>query len=265
MDTGITGKVAIVGGGSRGLGKAAAHALAAEGAHLMICARSEDALRKASSEISKAHGVRVEIYPGDLEQPVTIDGLIKETISRFNGLHILVSNIGGPPPGSALQLSESDWHTAINRSFLFFSRISSAVIPYMQQQEWGRIISILSSSIKDPIPNLALSTSARLGAAGYLKALSLEVAINNITVNGILPLDILTDRQYELAEAQLSKQGGTDTDEDILRLKAQTNPSGRLGLPNEVGALVAFLASEQAGFINGTNILIDGGATRSVL
>ena len=265
MDTGIAGKVAIVGGSSRGLGKAAANALAAEGVNLMMCARSEDDLVRAASEISNSHDVRVEIFPGDLEQPATINELVKETISRFDELHILVSNIGGPPPGSALDLSESDWHTAINRSFLFFSRISSTVVPHMQQQGWGRIISILSSSIKDPIPNLALSTSARLGAAGYLKALSLEIARNNITVNSILPLDILTDRQYELAEAQRTKQGGVKTVEDILRLKAQTNPSRRLGSPEEVGSLVAYLASESAGFINGTNILIDGGATKSVL
>jgi len=264
MDAGIAGKVAIVGGASKGLGKAAAHALAAEGVNLMLCSRTEDILAKTASEISKTHPVRVEIYPGDLGHPETVDGLVQETISQFKHVDILVSNIGGPPPGSALELSESDWNTAVNHTFLFFSRISRSVVPHMQAQGWGRIISILSSSIKDPIPDLVLSTSARLGAAGYLKALSLEVAKDNITVNNILPLDILTERQYDLAKALLAKRG-TGTIEDILGAKAHANPSRRFGRPEEAGALVAFLASEHAGFINGTNILIDGGASSSVL
>ena len=265
MDAGIMGKVAIVGGASKGLGKAAAQALAAEGVNLMLCSRTEDILARTASEISTAYPIRVEIYPGDLGHPETVDELVQETISQFKHVDILVSNIGGPPPGSALEVSESDWNTAVNRTFLFFSRISKAVVPHMQAQGWGRIISILSSSIKDPIPDLVLSTSARLGAAGYLKALSLEVAKDNITVNNILPLDILTERQYDLAESLLAKQGGTGTIQDIISAKAQANPSRRLGRPEEAGALIAFLASEHAGFINGTNILIDGGASTSVL
>ncbi|MSQ40528.1 MAG: SDR family oxidoreductase [Dehalococcoidia bacterium] len=263
MDLGIRGRVAIVGGASRGLGRASAEALAQEGVSLMLCARTPESLEQAAKEFHQATGVEVRTYAGDLSQPDVINGLVQATMDHYGRLDILVSNIGGPPPGSAESVEEEALDIAIQRTYLFFIRMARASLPPMKAQRWGRIISILSASIKEPAENLVLSTSARLGAAGFLKALALEVAPHNVTVNNVLPGAILTQRQHELAEAQRERTGlGV---EEILESRARAVPMKRIGTPEELGALVAFLASEQASYITGASVLVDGGSTRAIL
>jgi 3-oxoacyl-[acyl-carrier protein] reductase len=192
MDLNINGKVAIVGGSSKGLGRASAEALAQEGVSLMLSARNSDTLEQTARQVHKTYGGEVRTYPADLELPESINGLVAETIQHYGKVDILVSNIGGPPPGSADTLDESALQIGIQRTYLFFVRMARAVLPIMKAQNKGRIISILSFSIKEVIGNLVLSTSARMGAAGFLKALSRDVASEGITVNNVLPGTILT-------------------------------------------------------------------------
>ncbi len=263
MDLGIRGKVAIVGGASRGLGRASAEALAREGVSLMLCARTQTALDQTAKEVRQATGVEVRTYAGDLSQPDVIKGLVQATLEHYGRLDILVSNTGGPPPGSAESVDEEALGIAIQRTYLFFIRMARAALPPMKAQRWGRIISILSSSVKEPADNLVLSTSARLGAAGFLKALALEVAPYNVTMNNVLSGAILTQRQHELAEAQRERTG--QGVEEILERRARAVPMKRIGRPEELGALVAFLASEQASYITGASVPVDGGSTRSIL
>lgn len=263
MDLGIHGRVAIVGGASKGLGRACAEALANEGVNLMLCARDEQTLNKTARQIRRSADVEVHTYPGDLSHPQVIDGLVQATLAHFSRLDIMVSNIGGPPPASAEMVDEEAWATAIQQLYLFFIRMARAALPSMKAQRWGRIISILSIAIKEPPDNLVLSTSARLGAAGFLKNLSLEVAQYNVTINNVLPGAILTERHYELAQAHAQRTGLNLN--DVLESRAQTAPMKRIGQPQELGHLVAFLASELASYISGTSIPVDGGSLRSIL
>ena len=263
MDLGIAGKVAIVGGASKGLGRASAEALAQEGVNLMLCARNQEALDQTAREIHQATGVEVRTYPGDLAQLEVINGLVQATLDYYGKLDILVSNIGGPPPGGAEVVDEEAWAIAVQRTYLFFIRMARAALPPMKTQSWGRIISILSFSIREAVDNLVLSTSARMGAAGFLKTLSREVAQHNVTVNNVLPGTILTQRQYELAEAQAQRSGLSR--EEVMEGNAQAIPMKRMGQPEEIGSLVTFLASERARFITGTSIAVDGGASRTIL
>lgn len=263
MDLGIHGKVAIVGGSSKGLGRASAESLAKEGVSLMLCARNQTTLEQTAHEIHAAYGNEVRTYAADLELPNSITGLVAATIQHYGTVDILISNIGGPPPGSADDLDEVALQIGIDRTYLFFIRMARAVLPTMKAQKQGRIISILSFSIKEVIDNLVLSTSARMGAAGFLKGLSRDVAGTGITVNNVLPGTILTDRQLELASAQARRTG--QTAEEVMELNAKMIPMGHMGQPGDIGSLVAFLASDKAAYITGTNIAVDGGLSKAVL
>ena len=263
MDLGLKERVAIVGGSSRGMGKAAAMALAREGAFITICSRTETDLRKAEMEIARAATQQhVLAVTADLSRLDNIKRVVRDTYNRFERIDIVVNNVGGPPPGKPSELEDEPWYQALEQNFLSAVRMSREVIPYMKQQRWGRIINLLSNAVKQPTLDLVLSTSSRLATVGFAKMLSNELAPFNITVNNVLPGLVMTDRITSLYR-NMADQGGQNVD-DLIKEAAHKIPMRRLGRPEEMGDLIAFLASERASYVTGQNMSLDGGALATV-
>jgi len=263
MDLELKGKVAVVGGASKGLGRACAEALAQEGVKVALCSRSRPDLDKTAQEIRDATGAEMLVFAGDLDRPETIRDLIAATLDRFGHLDILVNNSGGPPLARAHNATEEQWATAVQRSLLFFARMSREAVPHLKRQGGGRIINILASTVYQPIPNLALSGATRMGVVAFAKSLADEVGRDGILVNNVCPGSILTDRMLSNVTAR-AKELGISVDEALAQRAAET-AVGRIGDPRELAYLVAFLASGKASYITGTTILVDGGLVRSVL
>lgn len=257
MDLGLKDKVALVTASSKGLGRACAEALAREGAKVAICARDEKVLRAAADEIAAATGSQILAIPADLANRRDIRQVVKEVIGHFNTVHILVTNAGGPPAGYFQDFDDNQWQAAFNLTLMSAVRLIRAVIPYMQNQQWGRIIGITSVAVKEPIDNLILSNAIRPAVHGMVKTLSNQVARYGVTINTVMPGTIHTDRIDQLAR-HISSQSGKSVAEELAELGQQA-PAGRIGRPEELAALVAFLASEQAGYITGASIPVDGG------
>ena len=263
MDLGLRGRVAIVGGGSKGLGRACADSLAQEGANLVICSRNADDLDRAAAEIRDTAGVDVLTVPGDLTRLEDIQTLVRRAIEHFGRLDVLVNNSGGPPAGRAADTTEEVWHQAIDMALLFFIRMSRESVPHMKRGGWGRIVNILASSVFQPIDNLVTSGVTRMGAVAYAKSLSDEVGRDNILVNNVAPGYLLTGRMLHIFETRSQETGSSL--EDLLQAHSATIPLGRLGRPEELGYLVAFLSSEKNSYTTGSTILVDGGVVRSVM
>jgi 3-oxoacyl-[acyl-carrier protein] reductase len=263
MDLQLTDKVAIIGGASKGLGRACAEVLAQEGAKVVICSRTKADLEKAGQEIRDSTGAEVLVVAGDLDRYDTIRGLIATTVERFGRLDILVNNSGGPPLARAYNATEEQWAVALQRSLLFFARMSREALPHLKQQGQGRIINILASTVYQPIPNLALSGATRMGVVAFAKSLADEVGREGVLVNNVCPGSILTERMLSNVTSR-AKELGTTVEEGLAQRAAET-AVGRIGEPKELAYLVAFLASGKASYITGTTILVDGGLVRSVL
>jgi 3-oxoacyl-[acyl-carrier protein] reductase len=263
MDLELNGKVAVVGGASKGLGRACAEALAQEGVKVALCSRSRPDLDKAAQEIRDATGAAVLVFAGDLDKHDTIRELIAATVDRFGRLDILVNNSGGPPLARAHNATEEQWATAVQRSLLFFARMSREAVPHLKRQGGGRIINILASTVYQPIPNLALSGATRMGVVAFAKSLADEVGRDGILVNNVCPGSILSERMLSNVTARAKELGITV--EEALAQRAAETAVGRIGEPRELAYLVAFLASGKASYITGTTILVDGGLVRSVL
>jgi len=263
MDLELRNKVAIVGGASKGLGRACAEALAEEGARLVMCSRTRADLEQAAQEIRGRTGADVFVLAGDLEQYDTIRKLIAAAIERFGRLDVLVNNAGGPPLAKAHNATEEQWATAVQRSLLFFVRMSREAIPHLKRQGGGRIINILSSTVYQPLANLALSGATRMGVAAFAKSLADEVGRDGILVNNVCPGSILSERMLGNAMAR-AKELGISV-EEMLAQRAENTAIGRIGEPRELANLVAFLASGKSSYITGTTIRVDGGLVRSVL
>ena len=263
MDLGLKDRVAIIGGGSKGLGRACADSLAQEGTNLVICSRNAGELDQAAGEISAAAGVAVLAVAGDLSQLKDIQALVKRTVDHYGRLDILVNNSGGPPAGRALDTSEEVWLQSIDMALMFFIRMSRESVPHMKDRGWGRIVNILASSVYQPIDNLVTSGVTRMGAVAYAKSLADEVGRDNILVNNVAPGYLLTDRMMHIFETR-SQDTGANV-EDLLQAHSSTIPVGRLGRPEELGDLVTFLSSEKNSYTTGATILVDGGVVRSVI
>jgi 3-oxoacyl-[acyl-carrier protein] reductase len=263
MDLELRDKVAIVGGASKGLGRACAEVLAQEGCRVAVCSRSKDDLERAAGEIRAATGREVLAFPGDLDRPETIRDLIAATVTRFGQLDILVNNSGGPPLAQAQSASEEQWETAVQRSLFFFGRMCREAVPHMKKLRGGRIINILASTVYQPIPNLVLSGVTRMGVVAFAKTLADEVGRDGILVNNVCPGSILSERMLSNVGAR-AKQLGITLEEGLAQ-RAQETAVGRLGEPKELAYLVAFLASGKSSYITGTTILVDGGLVRSIL
>jgi 3-oxoacyl-[acyl-carrier protein] reductase len=263
MDLELKDKVAIVGGASKGLGRACAEVLAEEGARVAVCSRTHADLERAAHEIRGRTGAEVLAIAGDLDRPAAIQHLIGATVERFGRLDILVNNSGGPPLARAATATEEQWATAVERSLLFFARMSREAIPHLKRQGGGRIINILASTVYQPIANLALSGATRMGVVAFAKSLADEVGREGILVNNVCPGSILTERMLSNVTAR-AKELDVPV-EEALAQRARETAVGRIGEPREMAYLVAFLASGKASYITGTTILVDGGLVRSVL
>ena len=260
MDLKLKNKVALVCAASEGLGKAAALELACEGAKVAICSRDKVKLNLAKKEISEASKSKIVTFTADLRKLKEIEKLHTELTKKIGTVEILVNNVGGPPPGTFEELEDKDWQDAINLTMMSALRMSHLVLPAMKEKKWGRIINISSVSVKTPVKNLFLSNSIRLGVLGWAKALSDEVGEYGITVNTVCPGNTRTNRIKSLF-LNRSKSSGK-TPEEIETLTAMSIPMKRIGEPEELAALIAFLASERASYMTGLAIQVDGGSAR---
>lgn len=256
MDLGIKGKRALVLGASRGLGKAIAEGLAAEGADVHAAARSVDKITAYADAAENIHAVELDL--GQIDQ---VDRLADELI-RDGGVDILVNNGGGPPPGTAQTAERAAWLAHFEAMAANIFHLNTRLLPMMKEREWGRIISITSSGVEQPIPNLALSNGIRSAVVGWSKTLANEVAGNGITVNVVMPGRIHTQRVDEL-DAAAAKRTETDVAEVAAKSRG-TIPAGRYGKPEEFADVVTFLASARAGYVTGSKIRIDGGSIKSI-
>lgn len=250
MDLGLKGRTVLVMGGSRGIGLACARGFLSEGATIALCARSPASVEAALRELPGATGICA-----DVSDPVQVTRMIDEAIVGLGRIDVLVVNAGGPPPGAIEALDDEDWAAAVDLTLMSSVRAARGVLPGMRQRRWGRIVVISSFGVKQPIAGLSLSNSVRMAVLGWAKTLSLQVAVDNITVNTVCPGWTLTDRVTSLLD-------GAEDAEAMRRSILKSIPMGRIGEPEEIARLAVFLGSDAASYITGTAIAVDGGVVQ---
>lgn len=262
MELGLSGKVALLTAASSGLGKAAALALAREGARVVVASRS-DRSREAADEIRALTGAEVHAFQADVTRQTDIENLVQFTLDRFEQIDILFINAGGPPPGNFLDLKPEDWEYAVNLTLMSAVRLCYAVVPHMQSRREGVILANQSYSVKQPIDNLLLSNSIRLAVIGLMKSLANELGPQGIRVNTINPAWTSTERVEQLMESRAAKKGTQVKDERAA--VTDSVPLQRMGTLEEYGQTVAWLVSPAASFIHGHALMFDGGAVSAPL
>jgi 3-oxoacyl-[acyl-carrier protein] reductase len=253
VDLGIAGKVALVMGASKGIGRGAAAALAREGARVAIASRSEESVESAASELAAETGAEVRGLAADTDDVDALPALVRSVQDDLGAVEILVTNTGGPPIGDPLGFARSDWEAAYRNLVLAPIALIEAALPAMRERRWGRIVNVTSLTTREPMPGFMLSNSHRMAAVGAFKTLAGELARDGILFNSVAPGRIATDR---LAQGRPI--------EELLELPQDDVPVGRIGTVDEIGAAIAFLCSERASYICGVNLLVDGGLVRSV-
>ena len=256
MELGIGNRVAMVAAASRGLGRAIAEALAAEGCRLSICSRSAADVERVAREI----GGDVLAVACDVSKPADLQNWVQRTVERFGQIDILVTNTGGPPAARFMTLSDDQWQSGVDSTLMNIVRLCRLVIPGMQERKWGRIVHITSFVAKQPAELLTISSTLRAGISGLTRTLADQVAADGILVNAVLPGHFLTDRQRHLAEIRSKEQGITE--EEYFRQAEASIPLRRIGRPGELADVVTFLCSERASYLTGTSIQVDGGLYR---
>jgi 3-oxoacyl-[acyl-carrier protein] reductase len=258
MDLGIEGKIALVTAASKGLGRGAAEALSAEGCRVAICARTEADVERAAREIGARTGHEVVPFVADMARAGDIDALVTRVRTRLGDPDIVVCNAGGPPPTTFVTTRLEQFLPAVELSMMSSIRLTYAAVPAMVEKRWGRIVYITSVSVKQPIPHILLSNTARAGLTGFMKTVAREIAATGVTLNAVLPGTHATDRVQQTARVRAAAEGiSFDAAMDAQRAG---NPMRALGDAGDFGAAVAFLCSQQARFITGENLLVDGGA-----
>ena len=262
MDLGLRGRTAFVAASSRGLGRAIAESLAAEGVRVAMCARTA-AIEAAATEVAAAHGVETLGLIADVAVPADVERAVAAVEARFGAIDILVTNAGGPPPGAFEQHTPEAWRDATALTLDSVVNLCRAVLPGMKARRWGRILNVTSIAVKQPVDGLILSNSLRAAVTGFARTLATEVAPFGVTVNNLLPGYTRTERLEQLADARATREGSSRH----AATAAWTSqiPMGRLGEPAEFAALAAFLASERAGYITAQNVAVDGGWIRSLV
>ncbi|MDQ6717490.1 MAG: SDR family oxidoreductase [Gemmatimonadota bacterium] len=263
MDLGIKGKVALVSASSKGIGRAIAEELAANGASLVMCARGEKELRATAKEIRGATGVEVLDVVADVSQPDDITRLTRAALDKFGRVDMLVTNSGGPPAGAFESLTPAMWHAAAQLLLFGTVELIRGVLPGMKERKWGRILNVTSIAAKQPVDGLMLSNSLRAAVHGFARTLANEVAPFGITVNNILPGYTRTDRVVSLAR-HASETKGISVEESYRSWEEQV-PMGRLAEPKEIATVAAFLLSERASYVTAGSIAVDGGWIRSLV
>lgn len=262
MDLGISGRVALVAAASKGLGKACALALAAEGCRVSLCARDPLTLAQARDEILSAHP-RAEVltFVADVARLEDLQDWVERSAASLGPADILVSNTGGPPAARFAELTEAQWHSGIDSTLLSVVRLCRLVLPAMQARRWGRIVHLTSFVAKQPVPLLTVSSTLRAGLSALTKTLADQVGPDGVTVNAVLSGHAMTDRQQHLCELRMKEQGITR--EEYFTRAAQEIPLRRFAHARELAEVVAFLCSERAGYVTGVSIPVDGGLSRA--
>ena len=262
MDLGISGKRALVLASSRGLGLGIARALADEGAHVLLCGRSADKLKANADAINAAGRGKADWVEADLSDSNFVDTMLAAVHHKLGGIDILVNNTGGPTPGTAEDMTAEKLYNFFQSMVVRVITLTNALLPLMQTQGFGRILTVASSGVFEPIPNLALSNTLRSALVGWNKTLATEVASYGVTANMLLPGRIHTDRIDELDAANATKAGKSV--DEVRAASIRSIPAGRLGKVEEFAAAAAFLCSVPASYVTGTMMRVDGGAAKSI-
>ena len=257
METGLRGRTVLVSGASQGMGRATAEAFAREGARIAICARNEKTLRQAADGIQQQSGNEVFASALDVTDPLLVEHFVAEVLQRFGRIDVCIANAGGPPARNFANSSIDDWRKSFELNFMSVVYLAKQVIRPMQMNKWGRFVTITSTSVRQPIPDLILSSAIRPAVVGLLKSLTLEYGKDGITFNNVAPGYTTTERLSELAGSRAQAAGITE--QQIYDRWAAEVPLRRLGRPEEIADAIVWLASDRAAYVTGQTIIVDGG------